>query len=125
MNDEIGRVATREYAVALPDGAKGKLAFALCDLSRDNALARHARKRDAVGFGLLGFEGLPGAPRQPLLWVRTRSGMEMTVSDGDDPPGAELQRLVARHFIEFFADIEDVAPDLAALPFQLKDRQQC
>ena len=78
-----------------------------------------------VGFGLLGFEGLPGAPRQPLLWVRTRSGMEMTVSDGDDPPGAELQRLVARHFIVFFADIEDVAPDLAALPFQLKDRQQC
>ena len=48
--------------------------------------------------------------------------MEMTTSDGDDQPDAELQRLVARHFIVFFADIKDVAPDLAALPFHLKDQ---
>jgi hypothetical protein len=122
LNDDIGRLATREYEITLPDGTGGKLAFALCDLSRDNALARHARKRAAVGFGLLGFEGLPGAPRHPLLWVRTGSGMEMTTSDGDDQPDAELQRLVARHFIVFFADIKDVAPDLAALPFHLKDQ---
>ncbi len=123
MSDEIGRLATREYEVALPDGIEGKLAFALCDLSHENALARHARKRAAVGFGLLGFEGLPGAPRHPLLWVRTRSGMEMTVSDGDDQPDGELQRLIARHFIVFFADIKDVAPELATLPFHLKDGQ--
>jgi hypothetical protein len=122
LNDDIGRLATREYEITLPDGTGGKLAFALCDLSRDKALARQARKRAAVGFGLLGFEGLPGAPRHPLLWVRTGSGMEMTTSDGDDQPDAELQRLVARHFIVFFADIKDVAPDLAALPFHLKDQ---
>ncbi len=125
MKDDIGRLATREYEVTLPDGAQGKLAFALCDLSRENALARHARKREAVAFGLLGFENLPDAPQHPLLWVRTRSGMEMTTSDGDDQPGADLQRLVARHFIAFFADIEDVVPELATLPFHLKDRQQC
>jgi hypothetical protein len=121
LNDDIGRLATRTYDISLADGVQGRLAFALCDLSRDNALARHARKREAVGFGLLGFEGLPGAPRHPLLWVRTQSGMEMTVSDGDDQPAGDLQRLVARHFIVFFADIKDVAPELAALPFHLKD----
>lgn len=125
MNDDIGRLATREYEVTLAGGAKGKLAFALCDLSRENALARHARKREAVAFGLLGLEGLPGAPRHPLLWVRTRNGMEMTTSDGDDQPGVDLQRLVARHFIVFFADIADAAPELATLPFHLKDGPQC
>jgi hypothetical protein len=125
VNDDIGRLATREYEVTLPDGSKGKLAFALCDLSRDNALARHARKRGAVAFGLLGFEGLPGGPRHPLLWVRTRDGMEMTTSDDDDQPGADLQRLVARHFIVFFADIGHLAPDLAALPFHLGDGPSC
>ncbi len=120
MNDDIGRLATREYEVTLPGGSTGKLAFALCDLARENALARHARKRAAVAFGLLGFEGLPGGPRHPLLWVRTREGMEMTTSDNDNQPDPELQRLVARHFIIFFADIKDVAPELAALPFHLK-----
>ena len=45
----------------------------------------------------------------------------MTISDEDDQPAAELQRLVARHFIVFFADINEVAPELAALPFHLKD----
>ena len=125
MHDEIGRLATREYDVMLPDGSKGKLAFALCDLSRENALARHARQREAVAFGLLGFEGLPEGPRHPLLWVRTRTGMEMTTSDSDDQPGAELQRLVARYFILFFDDIKDVVPELAALPFHLKDRPSC
>ncbi len=124
MSDDIGRLATREYEVALPDGTKGKLAFALCDLSRENALARHAKKREAVGFGLLGFEGLPGAPRHPLLWVRTRSGMEMTTSDGDDQPDPELQRLVARQFIVFFADIKDIAPELAALPFHVGNSER-
>ncbi len=67
MNDDIGRLATREYEVTLPGGSKGKLAFALCDLARENALARHARKREAVAFGLLGFEGMRGGPRHPLL----------------------------------------------------------
>ncbi|MDP1751967.1 MAG: hypothetical protein Q8L22_21160 [Reyranella sp.] len=38
MNDDIGRLATREYEVTLPDGSKGKLAFALCDLAQENAL---------------------------------------------------------------------------------------
>ena len=123
MNDDIGRLATREYEVSLPDGSKGKLAFALCDLAHENALARHARKREAVAFGLLGFEAMRGAPRHPLLWVRTREGMEMTTSDGDHQPDPELQRLVARHFIIFFADIKDVAPELAALPFHLKEGQ--
>ena len=123
MNDDIGRLATREYEVTLPGSSKGKLAFALCDLGRENALARHARKREAVAFGLLSFEGLTGGPRHPLLWVRTRDGMEMTASDSDEQPDAELQRVVARHFIVFFADIKDVAPELAALPFHLKDGQ--
>ena len=116
MNDDIGRLATREYEVTRPDGAKAKLAFALCDLSRENALARHARKRGAVAFGLLSLEGFAEAPAHPVLWVQTTAGMEMTVSDSDDPPGPELQRLIARHFILFFDDISDVAPGLAALP---------
>ncbi|MDP1751957.1 MAG: hypothetical protein Q8L22_21110 [Reyranella sp.] len=116
MNDDIGRLAMREYEVALPDGTQAKLAFALCDLARENALARHARKRGAVAFGLLGFEGFSAAPAHPVLWVQTRAGMEMTVSDGDHPPGLELQRLIARHVALFFDDISDVAPGLAALP---------
>ena len=93
MNDDIGRLATREYEVTLPDGTTARLAFALCDPGRDNALARHARKRAAVAFGLLGFEGFAEAPSNPVLWVQTAAGMEMTVSDGDDQPGPELQRL--------------------------------
>lgn len=121
MNDEIGRLATREYEVTLPAGEKGKLAFALCDLSRENALAGHARRRKAVAFGLLSFEGFAGAPLRPLLWVRTKDGMEMTGADGDDQPGPELQRLVARYFIVFFDEIKDVAPELSSLPFHLKD----
>lgn len=121
MSDALGRLATREYDVKLPDGTQGKLAFALCDLAKDNALAQHARRRQAVAFGLLSFAALPDAPRNALLWVRTRDGMEMTTADGDDQPGGDLQRLVARHFILFFDEIKDLAPELATLPFHLKD----
>ena len=123
MNDDIGRLAAREYEVTLPDGTQAKLAFALCDLARENALARHARKRSAVAFGLLGFEGFAGAPAHPVLWVQTTAGMEMTVSDSDDPPGPELQRLIARHFVLFFEDISDVAPGLAALPLRAEEKR--
>ena len=125
MNDDIGRLATREYEVTLPDGAKAKLAFALCDLARENALARHARKRRAVAFGLLGFEGFSGAPAHPVLWVQTIAGMEMTVWDGDDPPAPELQRLIARHFALFYEDIKDVAPGLSALPLRAEEERPC
>lgn len=121
MIDDLGRLATREYDVALPDGTKGRLAFALCDLLRDNALAKHARRRQAVAFGLLSFEGLPDAPSNALLWVRTRDGMEMTTADADDQPTGDLQRLVARYFIVFFDEIKDMVPELASLPFHLKD----
>ncbi len=125
MNDEIGRLATREYEVMLPDGNKAKLAFALCDLGRENALAQHARKRSAVAFGLLSFEAFAGAPVHPLLWVQTAAGMEMVVSDGDAPPGPELQPLIARHFALFFADINDVVPGLAALPLSAEEERPC
>lgn len=121
MNDDIGRLATREYEATLPAGETGRLAFALCDLARQNALAGHARRRKAVAFGLLSFEGFADAPRGTLLWVRTRDGLEMTTADGDNQPGVELQRLVARHFIVFFDEIKDVVPELASLPFHLKD----
>lgn len=121
MNDEIGRLATREYDVTLPDGSKGKLAFALCDIAQENALARHARKRDAVGFGLVGFEGFAEGPRHPVLWVQTGTGLEMTLADNDEQPGAQLQRLVGRYFILFFEDIKAVAPELAALPLSAKE----
>lgn len=121
MSDELGRLATREYDVTLPDGTQGRLGFALCDLTADNALARHARRRQAVAFGLLSFADLPDAPRSAMLWVRTRDGMEMTTADGDDQPGGELQRLVARHFIVFFDEVKELAPELATLPFHLKD----
>ena len=121
MNDDIGRLATREYEVLLPDGTTARLAFALCDPARDNPLARHARRRNAVAFGLLSFEGFAGAPAHPLLWIQTTAGMEMTLSDGDTQPGPELQRLIARHFFLFFDDIRDVAPGLAALPLSAED----
>jgi len=121
VSDELGRLATREYDVTLPDGTKGKLAFALCDLVGDNALAQHARRRQAAAFGLLSFAGLPDAPSNTLMWVRTSEGMEMTTAGDDDQPGPELQRLVARYFIVFFDEIKDVVPELATLPFHLKD----
>lgn len=121
MSDELGRLATREYEVTLPDGTRGKLAFALCDLAKDNALAQHARRRQAVAYGLLSFAELPDAPRSALLWVRTKDGLEMTTADGDDQPDGDLQRLVARHFIVFFDEVKELAPELATLPFHLKD----
>ncbi len=121
MIDELGRLATREYDVTLPDGTQGRLAFALCDLHGDNALAQHARRRQAAAFGLLSFAGLPDAPASTLLWVRTREGMEMTTANADDQPSGELQRLVARYFIVFFDEIKDLVPELASLPFHLKD----
>lgn len=121
MNDDLGRLATREYQVTLPDGSEGRLAYALCDLVEENALARHARRRQAVAFGLLSFEGIPNAPRNTMLWVRTREGMEMTTADGDDQPGADLKRLIARHFIVFFDEVRGLAPGLASLPFHLRD----
>lgn len=121
MIDELGRLATREYEVTLPDGTQGKLAFALCDLAKNNALAQHARRRQAVAYGLLSFAELPDAPRNALLWVRTKDGLEMTTADGDDQPDGDLQRLVARHFIVFFDEVKALAPELATLPFHLKD----
>lgn len=121
MDDGIGRLATREYDVTLPDGSKGKLAFALCDPAQENALARHARKRDAVGFGLVGFEGFAEGPRHPALWVQTNTGLEMTLADHDEQPGAQLQRLVGRYFILFFEDIKAMAPGLAALPLGARE----
>jgi len=120
-DDDINRLATREYDVTLPDGSKGKLALALCDLAQENALARHARTREAVGFGLVSFEGFAEAPRHPVLWVQTNKGMEMTLADHDQQPGAQLQRLVGRYFILFFEDIKGVAPELAALPLSVKE----
>ena len=125
MNDDIGRLETREYKLALPDGTRAKLAFALCDLARENALARHARKRRAVAFGLLGFEGIAGAPAHPVLWVQTTGGIEMTVSEGDEQPAPELQRLIARHFGLFYDDIKDVAPGLSALPLRAEEECSC
>jgi hypothetical protein len=121
VNDDIGRLATREYEATLPTGETGRLAFALCDLVRPNPLAGHARRRKAVAFGLLSFDGFADAPRGTLLWVRTKDGLEMTTADGDNQPGPELQRLVARYFIVFFDEIRDVVPELASLPFHLKD----
>lgn len=121
MSDDLGRLATREYEVMLPDGTAGRLGYALCDLGMENALSRHAHRRQAVAFGLLSFEGLPDAPRNAMLWVRTTEGMEMTTADGDDQPRADLQRLIARYFIVFFDEIRDLAPDLASLPFHLRD----
>ena len=85
-------------------------------------VARHLGSRLwAVAFGLLSFQGFMEAPRGTLLWVRTREGLEMTTADGDDQPGADLQRVVARHFIIFFDEMRTLVPELAALPFHLKE----
>ena len=45
----------------------------------------------------------------------------MTTANADDQPSGELQRLVARYFIVFFDEIKDLVPELASLPFHLKD----
>jgi hypothetical protein len=106
------RNAGREYEVSLPDGTQGKLGFALGDLSVDNAFTRHARSLEAIAFGLISFEGLPGAPQRPMLWTQTPTDVVMTLADLDQQPSGELQRLVARYLAIYFSDIAAIAPEL-------------
>jgi hypothetical protein len=114
------RNAGREYEVSLPDGTKGKLGFALGDLGVDNAFTRHARSLDAVAFGLISFEGLPGAPQRPMLWTQTPTDVVMTVADQDQQPSGELQRLVARYLAIYCADIAEIAPELLDLKLRAR-----
>lgn len=111
-NSQMFRDAGRDYEVSLPDGAKGKLGFALGDLALDNAFTRHARSLDAVGFGVISFQGIPEAPRRAMLWTQTPTDTVMTVADQDRQPSGELQRLIARYLVIYFADIAAIAPEL-------------
>jgi hypothetical protein len=106
------RDAGREYEVVLVDGITGKLGFALGDLGLDNAFTRHARSLDAVGFGVISFAGLPGAPERPMMWTQTPTDTVMTVADRDRQPNGELQRLIARYLAIYFSDIASIAPEL-------------
>ena len=106
------RNASRAYEVSLPDGTKGRLGFALGDLALDNAFTRHARSLNAVGFGVVSLEGLPGAPERSMLWTQTPTDTVMTLADGDRQPSGELQRLIARYLAVYFSDIAAIAPEL-------------
>jgi hypothetical protein len=106
------RDAGREYEVSLPDGSRGKLGFALGDLALDNAFTRHARSLNALGFGVVSFAGLPGAPERSMLWTQTSTETVMTVADGDRQPNSELQHLIARYLAIYFSDIATIAPEL-------------
>lgn len=106
------RDANREYEVSLSIGIKGKMAFALGDMAQDNALTRHAKSLNAVGFGVISFAGIPGAPRSSMLWTQTPTDTAMTLADGDLQPDVELQHLIARYIAIYFADIAAIAPEL-------------
>ena len=106
------RNAGREYEVSLPDGTKGRLGFALGDLGVDNAFTRHAHSLKALGFGVISFEGIPGAPERPMLWTQTPTDTVMTLADQELQPGGELQHLIARYLAIYFADIAAIAPEL-------------
>ncbi|WP_428660832.1 hypothetical protein [Reyranella sp.] len=82
------------------------------DLELDNALTRHARSLDAVGFGVISFAGLPNAPTRSMMWTQTPTDTVMTVADQDQQPGGELQRLIARYLAIYFSDIAAIAPEL-------------
>ena len=104
--------AGRQYEIALPDGSRGKLIFALGDLALDNAFTRHARSLNAVGFGVIGFEGLLDAPASSMMWIQTPTDTVMSVADGDRQPTGDLQRLIARYLATYFSDIAAIAPEL-------------
>ncbi|MBS0540001.1 MAG: hypothetical protein JSR47_14645 [Proteobacteria bacterium] len=106
------RDANREYEVTTPEGGKGRLGFALGDLAQDNAFTRHARSLGALGFGVISFAGIPGAPQSSMLWTQTATDTAMTVADGDRQPSGELQRLIAKYIAIYFADIAAIAPEL-------------
>jgi hypothetical protein len=106
------RDAGREYAVALADGSRGRLGFALGDFGLDNAFTRHARSLNALGFGVISFAGLPDAPERAMMWVQTPTDTVMTVADGDLQPNSELQHLIARYLAVYFSDIAAIAPEL-------------
>jgi hypothetical protein len=104
--------ANRQYEVSLPSGTKGSMSFALGDLALDNAFTRHARSLNALGYGVVSFEGLPGAPQRPMMWTQTPTDTVMTVADHDRQPDGELQRLIARYLAIYFSDIATIAPEL-------------
>ena len=106
------RDAGREYEVSLRDGTKGRLGFALGDLALDNPFTRHARSLDALGFGIVSFAGLPGAPERSMLWTQTPTETVMTLADGDRQPDSELQHLMAKFLAIYFSDIAAIAPEL-------------
>jgi len=106
------RDAGREYEVSLRDGTKGRLGFALGDLALDNAFTRYARSLNALGFGIISFAGLPGAPERSMLWIQTPTETVMTLADGDRQPDSELQHLVAKFIAIYFSDIAAIAPEL-------------
>ena len=106
------RNANREYEVSLRDGTRGKLGFALGDLALDNAFTRHARSLNALGFGIVSFAGLAGAPERSILWTQTPTDTAMTLADGDRQPDTELQHLIAKYLAIYFSDIATIAPEL-------------
>jgi hypothetical protein len=111
-NPSMFRDAGREYEVSLRDGTKGRLGFALGDLALDNAFTSHARSLNALGFGIISFAGLPGAPQRSMLWTQTPTETVMTLADGDRQPESELQHLIAKYIAIYFSDIAAIAPEL-------------
>jgi hypothetical protein len=120
MTDTLpeGSIAYREYEVTMPDFSKANLGFTLGDKNADRLEARFAAKTGALAFGLVSVVGVPDAPQYPVVWTHNHTQLGITVAEEDKEMSKELKVVVARYIAVFFADIADVAPELAALELQ-------
>lgn len=74
------------------------------DLSAETPPAQLARGSGATSYGLIAFEGVPDAPRLPVMWFRTDWDVQIRPAPIDDPLSDRLRAMIRTHLHQFFDD---------------------
>ena len=75
-----------------------------------SAAASLARENGAVAHGIVAVNGMPGAPRNPVVWMCTREGLAIAVAQRDPAIGDDVLSALVRVFRTYFRDIRELAP---------------
>lgn len=95
-----GTLALMRYRAS--DG--GMIVCTWGDLSAETPPAQLARGSGATSYGLIAFEGVPDAPRLPVMWFRTDWDVQIRPAPIDDPLSDRLRAMIRTHLHQFFDD---------------------
>jgi hypothetical protein len=107
-------IAYCRYEVRLPDGTMPSFAIGLSDPTGGSAGSLAMRHMGAQAFGFVSVLGVPGGDPEPFQWAyRGDGGIGFLVKPNS--VDADIEAISFEMLKTFFADIADVAPDLALL----------